>query len=126
MKIRRKDFKTYTRQSPIRPATQETRPLLDAAAKLLDEWLREQPRAAVRLLGVGARDLTSAPQLDLFTVPEASRNQHLDAALDDIRAKFGKRRASRAAARCATVSRDSAPASRGDCSADPCSSAAIN
>ncbi len=89
MKIRRKDFKTYTRQGPIRPATQQTRPLLDAATKLLDEWLREQPRAAVRLLGVGATDLTSTPQLELFTVPEASRNQHLDTALDDIRAKFG-------------------------------------
>jgi DNA polymerase-4 len=89
VKIRRKDFKTYTRQSPIRPATQQTRPLLDAATKLLNEWLREQPRAAIRLLGVGATDLTSTPQLELFTVPEASRNQHLDAALDDIRAKFG-------------------------------------
>jgi DNA polymerase-4 len=89
VKIRRKDFKTYTRQSPIRPATQQTRPLLDAATKLLHEWLREQPRAAVRQLGVGATDLTSTPQLELFTVPEASRNQHLDAALDDIRAKFG-------------------------------------
>ena len=89
VKIRRKDFKTYTRQSPIRPATQQTRPLLDAATKLLDEWLREQPRAAVRLLGVGATDLTSTPQLELFSVPEASRNQHLDTTLDDIRAKFG-------------------------------------
>lgn len=89
VKIRRKDFKTYTRQSPLRPATQQTRPLLDAATKLLDEWLREQPRAAVRLLGVGATDLTSTPQLELFKVPEAGRNQHLDAAIDDIRAKFG-------------------------------------
>lgn len=89
VKIRRKDFKTYARQSPIRPATQQTRPLVDAAAKLLGEWLREQPRAAVRLLGVGATDLTSTPQLELFTMPESGRNQHLDAAIDDIRAKFG-------------------------------------
>jgi DNA polymerase-4 len=89
VKIRRKDFKTYTRQSPLRPATQQTRPLLDAATKLLDEWLREQPRAAVRLLGVGATDLTSTPQLELFKMPETGRNQHLDAAIDDIRAKFG-------------------------------------
>jgi DNA polymerase-4 len=89
VKIRRKDFKTYTRQSPLRPATQQTRPLLDAATKLLDEWLRAQPRAAIRLLGVGATDLTSTPQLELFSVPATQRNQHLDAALDDIRAKFG-------------------------------------
>jgi hypothetical protein len=43
----------------------------------------------VRLLGVGATDLTSTPQLELFTVPAAKRNQHLDSALDEIRAKFG-------------------------------------
>jgi DNA polymerase IV len=89
VKIRRADFKTYTRQCPIRPATQETRPLAAAAAALLDEWLAEQPRAAVRLLGVGAGDLTNASQLDLFAAPEARRNQHLDAAIDGIRAKFG-------------------------------------
>jgi DNA polymerase IV len=95
VKIRRKDFKTYTRQCRIRPATQETKPLAAAAAKLLDEWLEAQPRAAVRLLGVGASDLTSAPQLDLFAVPESKRNQHLDAAIDGIRAKFGKSALSR-------------------------------
>jgi DNA polymerase IV len=89
IKIRRQDFKTYTRQRTIRPATQETRPLEQAAASLLDGWLREQPAAAVRLLGVGARDLTSASQLDMFAVPQSSRNQHLDAAIDGIRAKFG-------------------------------------
>ncbi|HEX4973876.1 MAG TPA: DNA polymerase IV [Steroidobacteraceae bacterium] len=89
VKIRRKDFKTYTRQTAIRPATQQTRPLLEAATKLLDEWLREQPRAAIRLLGVGATDLTNEQQFELFAAPEAGRNQHLDAALDDIRAKFG-------------------------------------
>jgi DNA polymerase-4 len=89
VKIRRKDFKTYTRQSAIRPATQQTRPLLEAATKLLDEWLREQPRAAIRLLGVGATDLTNEQQFELFAAPEAGRNQHLDATLDDIRAKFG-------------------------------------
>lgn len=89
VKIRRKDFKTYSRQSALRPATHETKPLAAAAAALLNEWLREQPHAAIRLLGVGARDLTQAPQLDLFAVPESQKNQHLDAALDNIRAKFG-------------------------------------
>jgi DNA polymerase IV len=89
VKIRRKDFKTYTRQAPLRPATQQSRPLVEAATKLLDEWLREQPRAAVRLLGVGATDLTGTPQLEMFTEPQADRDQHLDATLDDIRAKFG-------------------------------------
>jgi DNA polymerase-4 len=95
VKIRRKDFRTYTRRCPIRPATQQTRAIVAAAEKLLDGWLVDQPRAAIRLLGVGATDLTEAPQLDLFTVPEADRNQHLDATIDDIRAKFGNKALSR-------------------------------
>ena len=96
VKIRRKDFKTFTRQARVQPATQQTRPIADAAARLLKEWHAEQPRAAVRLLGVAARGLTSLPQLELFASPEAQRNQHLDAALDDIRSKFGKDAVSRA------------------------------
>ena len=95
VKIRRKDFKTFTRQARVQPATQQTRPIADAAARLLKEWQAEQPRAAVRLLGVAARGLTSLPQLELFASPEAQRNQHLDAALDNIRNKFGKDAVSR-------------------------------
>ena len=89
VKIRRKDFKTYTRQCAVKPATQETRLLAAAAAQLLDSWLKEQPQAAIRLLGVGGGDLTEASQLDLFAAPESRRNQHLDQAIDDIRSRFG-------------------------------------
>jgi DNA polymerase-4 len=89
VKIRRQDFRTYTRQCPVRPATQESRSLADAAARLLDDWLSEQAGAPVRLLGVSACDLPNAAQLDLFCVPESQRNRHLDAAIDGIRAKFG-------------------------------------
>ena len=89
VKIRRKDFKTYTRQTSIRPITNETKPLVNAAESLLDEWLAEQPRAAVRLIGIGARDLTMAAQLDMFAEEASKRNQSLDATLDTIRAKFG-------------------------------------
>jgi DNA polymerase-4 len=96
VKIRRKDFTTYTRQCRMRPVTQQTKPLATAAAKLLDAWLKLQPRAAIRLLGVGAGDLTAAPQLDLFDAPDARKNRHLDAAIDSIRAKFGVSAVSRA------------------------------
>jgi DNA polymerase-4 len=95
VKIRRKDFKTYTRQMTLRPITNETKPLVTGAESLLDEWLKEQPRAAVRLLGVGARDLTLASQLDMFAEPASQRNQSLDATLDSIRAKFGTTAVSR-------------------------------
>jgi DNA polymerase-4 len=96
VKIRRKDFRTYTRQCAIRPATQETQPLAATAAQLLDEWLEEQPRAAIRLLGVGAGDLSAAVQLDLFSIPRSQRNRNLDAALDDIRSRFGNAAVARA------------------------------
>jgi len=89
VKIRRKDFKTYTRQCRMRPATQQTRPIAEATMRLLNEWRNEQPGAAVRLLGVAARDLTSAPQLDMFAAPAAQRDRHLDTTIDTIRAKFG-------------------------------------
>jgi DNA polymerase IV len=96
VKIRRQDFTTFTRQCPIRPATDATRPLANAAAKLLDRWLLEQPHAAVRLLGIGAADLTTSPQLDLFAFGRPSRHRHLDTALDTIRAKFGEQAVTRA------------------------------
>ena len=89
VKIRRADFTTYTRQRHVEPATQETRIVTAVALELLHEWLTAQPRASVRLLGVGVSDLGDVPQMDLFTAPEATRNRELDAAVDRIREKFG-------------------------------------
>jgi DNA polymerase-4 len=90
VKIRRKDFTTYTRQRHIEPPTQETRVFTAIATELLDAWLAAQPRAALRLLGVGVSDLAPAAQLDLFTAPQTARNRELDAAVDRIRERFGK------------------------------------
>jgi len=90
VKIRRKDFTTYTRQRHFEPPTQETRVITALATELLDAWLATQPRAALRLLGVGVSDLAPATQLDLFTAPQTARNRELDAAVDRIRERFGK------------------------------------
>lgn len=90
VKIRRKDFTTYTRQRHIEPPTQETRVITAVATQLLDAWLATQPRAALRLLGVGVSELAPATQLDLFTTPQSARNRGLDAAVDRIRERFGK------------------------------------
>jgi DNA polymerase-4 len=89
VKIRRGDFATYTRQRHIEPPTQETRVVTSVAIALLDAWIATQPRSAVRLLGVGVSDLTTATQLSLFAAPESVRNQQLDAAVDDVRGRFG-------------------------------------
>jgi DNA polymerase-4 len=66
VKIRRHDFATFTRQKSIAPPTGETRTVSNVARELLEGWLREQPRARLRLLGVGVSHLTLADQLELF------------------------------------------------------------
>ncbi|MCJ7450979.1 MAG: DNA polymerase IV [Steroidobacteraceae bacterium] len=90
VKIRRADFTTFTRQRHFEPPTQETRVITAIALELLRAWLAEQPRARLRLLGVGASGLAPAVQMDLFTAPETGRNRQLDAAVDRIREKFGR------------------------------------
>jgi DNA polymerase-4 len=89
IKVRRRDFTTYTRQRSFSPPTQETRLVSQVAAELLQGWFEEQPRAAVRLLGVGVSDLLPAQQLDLFTSPESADAGKLDETLDRIRGKYG-------------------------------------
>ncbi len=109
VKIRRSDFKTYTRQRRIEPATHNTKIVLQVALALLAEWRRAQPDAAVRLLGVGLSGLRAASgQADLFATADAAgttgttaaaaaagtdhagaSSLRLDAAVDDIRRRFG-------------------------------------
>ncbi len=89
IKVRRRDFETYTRQRSFNPPTQETRLIAQVAADLLEHWLAEQPRAAVRLLGVGVGDLEPETQLDLFSTPDFAESRSLDDALDRIHGRFG-------------------------------------
>jgi len=90
IKVRRRDFATFTRQRSFTPATQETRLVVGVAASLFEEWLDEHPRAALRLLGVGVGRLAPADQLDLFATPAPTAGSRLDTALDGIRGRFGE------------------------------------
>jgi DNA polymerase-4 len=90
VKIRRGDFTTYTRQRSLKPPTQDTAIVSAAAEVLLSAWLASQPRAAVRLLGVGVSDLQSLSQSDLFSEPLADAGSRLDSAVDGIRDRFGE------------------------------------
>ena len=95
VKIRRGDFTTYTRQRTLEPPTQDRRMVAAAAVALLGQWLATQPNAAVRLLGVGVSDLQVLRQPDLFAgVP--AQGSRLDAAIDDIRDRFGPNMLTRA------------------------------
>jgi DNA polymerase IV len=88
VKIRRADFTTYTRQKALGTATQDTATISSIAQGLLEEWIKTQPRAAVRLLGVGVADLQEQVQSDLFADVKTAPSR-LDNAIDDIRHRFG-------------------------------------
>ncbi|MGH8308363.1 MAG: DNA polymerase IV [Steroidobacteraceae bacterium] len=96
VKIRRQDFATYTRQRRVAPATNDTRAIANVARELLTGWLREQPRAKLRLLGVGVSELSPADQLDLFRPLAEAESSRLDGAVDRIREKFGRAAVTRA------------------------------
>ena len=96
VKIRRKDFTTFTRQKRVSPATNDTRAITGVASALLKTWLAENPGVKVRLLGVGVSQLAEADQLDLFAAPVPGGASPLDTALDAIRQKFGPKALTRA------------------------------
>ena len=75
VKIRRADFTTFTRQKRFEPSTTDSRTIAKIAAELLVAWLAEQPRAKVRLLGVGVNHLHAADQMDLFAAPARRRRR---------------------------------------------------
>jgi DNA polymerase-4 len=94
VKIRRADFTTFTRQKRFEPSTTDSRTIAKIATELLEAWLAEQPRAKVRLLGVGVNHLHAADQMDLFAAPPAAGSLNngataLDATVDQIRERFG-------------------------------------
>jgi DNA polymerase-4 len=92
VKIRRADFTTFTRQRRFEPSTTDSRTIANLAAELLLAWREEQPRARVRLLGVGVNHLHAADQMDLFAAaagPAGASATALDATVDRIRERFG-------------------------------------
>ena len=90
VKIRRGDFTTYTRQRALEPPTEDTAIISAAAQQLLSGWLTSQPRAAIRLLGVGVGDLQVLLQSDLFLGQQPDLSSRLDSAVDGIRDRFGQ------------------------------------
>ncbi len=96
VKIRAADFSTYTRQTRLHPPGNATRTLFDTARELLAAWRDEYPGRSIRLLGVGAAELTAAEQLDLFDSASDGGGSGLDQTVDRIRERFGTTALSRA------------------------------
>jgi DNA polymerase-4 len=90
LKVRYSNFDTVTRARRLRTPTTATRTLWQCAAELLEHHLPKR-RLEVRLLGMGVSGLQSpsVSQRPLFDDPETDRDNRIDAAADQIRARFG-------------------------------------
>jgi DNA polymerase-4 len=96
VKIRRSDFKTFTRQKRLQPPGNSTDQIYALARELLSGWLSGDPDARIRLLGVGCSSLSRSEQPDLFGNRDATQATDFDRAIDEIRDRFGSAAVSRA------------------------------
>ena len=90
VKVKTSDFRLHTRQTLVRPPTDSTRTLLDAAAALLGELDLTAP---MRLVGLAAFDLRARGepvQGELFGAEDRERRERLDRVLDALKDRFGE------------------------------------
>jgi DNA polymerase IV len=89
VRVRYSDFKTVSRTAPLETPTDSDYTAFATALRLLGEVY--QRRVNVRLIGVRLEKLTAgASQTKLFARPEEVKDERLFAAVDKIRARFGK------------------------------------
>ncbi|MCW8829351.1 MAG: DNA polymerase IV [Gammaproteobacteria bacterium] len=92
LKVRLADFTTLTRSHTLPEPTDITAEIGQAVQFLFNERL-PRPLPPVRLLGVGVSKFAAEEQhqADLFVSAERERQQRLDALMDRMQSRFGKR-----------------------------------
>ncbi len=89
IKLRFEDFRTVTRQEAFGRRTDTDQSLIRCALRLLE---REKPAQPVRLIGFGVSGFESVGGDFggwLFQEPRDEKNRRLDAAVDQVRSRFG-------------------------------------
>lgn len=85
LKIRYKDFSTYTRSRTLENSVNDDLHIFSVVQRLLDTFSLQK---GVRLLGVSASNITETHQLDLFQTN--AKSEAINKVLDDINTKFSK------------------------------------
>jgi DNA polymerase IV len=96
IRLRFDDFSRATRSHTIAEATAQTRTVLAIARELLASAVRMIERRGITLLGVSLGNLADDRAIQLALPLERPRVSALDAALDDIRERFGSAAITRA------------------------------
>jgi DNA polymerase-4 len=91
LKLRHDDFTTVTRRATLPEATDLEQELFAVVRPLFTrafEDVRKRNRG-VRLVGLGATNLSQAAEADLFEAPQRTKLRKLTEAVDQVRGKFG-------------------------------------
>ena len=84
IKVRRRDFVTFTRQRSFTPPTQETRLVAEVARTCWNAGSRSSRASPCACSASVSASLPPARQLDLFASLESAESQKLDETLDRI------------------------------------------